>query len=185
MTQKEYVIHKIKVHIPKHSKYLALGCFCNLIQCWSLGWNPNQINNVSQEALVFHHTCIWSDLNIVSHLIYLVVSYSFLKGQLWGLRCETFPKPPIIIHHLFFLCVVFCSYIIILKFYISFSYVIYFQLYFVLFFHTQNLTKHDLHNRLSLNVAEWMNEWMWIYLPFGSKWHLKNYFSTFWWDLEV
>ena len=76
------------------------------------------------------------------------------------------------------------SYITILKFSISFSLLCHVlpTMFFLVFIIPRNLLQKDIHNRLSWNVDEWVNvslSTLWIQMTF------KNYFRTFWWDLEA
>ena len=99
------------------------------------------------------------------------------KSQLCGLHCECFPKPP----------AKYSSPTLISPYWNFLYHFLYYGMYsqlrfFLVFIIPRNLLQQDLHNRLSWNVNEWMNvslSTLWIQMTF------KNYFRTFWWDLEA
>lgn len=125
----------------------------------------------------FYHTSTRFTLSTISHIIYLLMPYSFPKSQLCGLHCECFPKPP----------AKYSSPTLISPYWNFLYHFLYYGMYsqlrfFLVFIIPRNLLQQDLHNRLSWNVNEWMNvslSTLWIQMTF------KNYFRTFWWDLEA
>lgn len=88
-----------KVHIPKHTWLVFISPALSRADprdksqtklFMSLKKRP-----VISHCQVFNHTSMGPALTTASHIIYLMMSYSFLKSQPCGLRCECFPKPPI------------------------------------------------------------------------------------------
>lgn len=172
-----------EVHIPKQSRSLALVYSSNLTQCWSLGWKPNQTAYASQEA-----PCAFSSPGVLSHKHQICLEYLFphhLPADALLIPQEPALWPPLgmlpkTTHKVFIIH----SYITILKFSISFSLLCHVlpTMFFLVFIIPRNLLQKDIHNRLSWNVDEWVNvslSTLWIQMTF------KNYFRTFWWDLEA
>lgn len=170
-----------KVHIPRQSRYLALVNSSN--QCWSLGWKPNHSAYVSQEA-----PCAFLSLGVPSHKHQICLEYHFphhLPAYALLIPQEPALWPPLWIlsktNHKVFIN---HSYNTILKFSVSFSLLCHVlpRMFFLVFIIPRNLRQQDFHNRLSWNVNEWVNvspSTLWIQMTF------KNYFRTFWWDLEA
>lgn len=114
---------------------------------------------------VFHHTSTRSALSTISHIICLLMPYSFPKSQLCGLHCEGFAKPPTK-YSSSTLITPYWNFLYHFPYYVMYS-----QVCFFLFL---SYPETYYSKTYIIGFPEmWMNEWMWVYLPFGSKWHLK------------